>query len=158
MKVLAIDPGTTESGYVLYDGRVISAGVMDNGELLKIVRDDHSDMLAIENIVSYGNVVGAETFQTCRWIGRFQEAWPCPDEVHLVKRADVKKALGLPGSAKDKDVNAALMALVGPKGTKKAPGPTYGVTSHAWAALGVAIAAVRINGGAAANEGVCDGQ
>ena len=154
MKVLAIDPGTTESGYVLYDGRVISAGVMDNGELLKIVRDDHSDMLAIENIVSYGNVVGAETFQTCRWIGRFQEAWPCPDEVHLVKRADVKKALGLPGSAKDKDVNAALMALVGPKGTKKAPGPTYGVTSHAWAALGVAIAAVRINGGAAANDGV----
>lgn len=154
MKVLAIDPGTTQSGYVLYDGKVITAGVMDNGELLQIVRDDRSDMLAIENIVSYGNVVGAETFQTCRWIGRFQEAWPCPDEVHLVKRADVKKALGLPGSAKDKDVNAALLAQVGPKGTKKAPGPTYGVTSHAWAALGVAIAAVRINGGAAANEGV----
>lgn len=154
MKVLAIDPGTTQSGYVLYDGKVITAGVMENGELLQIVRDDRSDMLAIENIVSYGNVVGAETFQTCRWIGRFQEAWPCPDEVHLVKRADVKKALGLPGSAKDKDVNAALLAQVGPKGTKKAPGPTFGVTSHAWAALGVAIAAVWINGGAAANEGV----
>lgn len=157
MKVLGIDPGTTQSGYVLYDGKVITAGVMENSELLQIVRDDRSDMLAIENIVSYGNVVGAETFQTCRWIGRFQEAWTCPDEVHLVKRADVKKALGLPGSAKDKDVNAALLAQVGPKGTKKAPGPTYGVTSHAWAALGVAIAAVRINGGAAANEGVTNG-
>lgn len=143
MKILGIDPGTTESGFVLYDGRVLSAGVMENCDLLRIVADDRSDMLAIENIVSYGNVVGAETFQTCRWIGRFQQAWSCPDEVRLIKRLDVKKALGLPGSAKDRDVNAALLAQVGPKGTKKEPGPTHGVTSHAWAALGVAIAAMR---------------
>lgn len=142
MQVLGIDPGTLQSGYCLYDnGKVVSSGVMPNEDLLKIIADDRSDMLAIENIVSYGNVVGAETFQTCRWIGRFQQAWGCPEEVLLVKRADVKKALGLPGSSKDKDVNAALLSRIGPKGTKREPGPTYGVVSHAWAALGVAVAA-----------------
>lgn len=144
MKALAIDPGTTESGYVLYDGeRVLQSGVMPNADLLQIVADDQSDILAIERIVSYGTVVGDETFQTVHWAGRFQQAWACPEEVRLIRRLDVKKALGLRGSAKDKDVGAALLDRVGPKGTKAQPGPTYGVTSHAWAALGVAYAAMR---------------
>jgi len=104
-------------------------------------------MLAIEKIVSYGNVVNNDTFDTCEWIGRFQQAWACPDEVVKVKRLQVKQALGLKGSAKDKDVNAALLSAIGPKGTKKDPGPTFGVAGHAWAALGVAYAAYRQLGG-----------
>jgi len=147
MRILAIDPGTTQSGFVLYDGKVLSSGVMSNDDLLSIVADDRSDALAIEKIVSYGNVVNNDTFDTCEWIGRFQQAWACPAEVVKVKRLEVKKALGLMGSAKDKDVNGALLALVGPKGTKRAPGPTYGVSSHAWAALGVAYAAAKRLGG-----------
>lgn len=144
MKALGIDPGTTESGFVVYDGeRVLQAGVMPNEDLLRIVADDRSDMLAIERIVSYGTVVGDETFQTVHWAGRFQQAWACPEEVRLIRRLDVKKALGLRGSAKDKDVSAALLEKVGPKGTKASPGPTYGVSSHAWAALGVAYAAFK---------------
>lgn len=143
MRILAVDPGTTQSGYVLFDGRVLQSGVMPNEDVLRIIADDRSDVLAIERIVSYGTVVGDETFQTVHWAGRFQQAWACPDEVRLIRRLDVKKALGLMGSAKDKDVNAALLAQIGPKGTKAAPGPTYGVSSHAWAALGVAVAAMR---------------
>lgn len=147
MRILAIDPGTTQSGFVLYDGTVLSSGVMPNEDLLRIVADDRSDALAIEKIVSYGNVVNNDTFDTCEWIGRFQQAWACPAEVVKVKRLEVKKALGLMGSAKDKDVNGALLALIGPKGTKRDPGPTYGVSSHAWAALGVAYAAAKQLGG-----------
>lgn len=143
MKILAVDPGTIQSGYVLFDGRVLQSGVMPNEDVLRIIADDRSDMLAIERIVSYGNVVGDETFQTVHWAGRFQQAWACPDEVRLIRRLDVKKALGLMGSAKDKDVLAALLAQIGPRGTKAAPGPTHGVSSHAWAALGVAVAAMR---------------
>lgn len=139
--VLAIDPGTTESGYCLYDGRVLSAGVLPNADLLRIVRDDRSDALAIERLVNYGSIVGDEVFETANWAGRFHEAWNCPEEVLRITRREVKKALGLPGSAKDKDVNERLRQLVGEQGTKKAPGPTYGVKSHAWAALAVAYAA-----------------
>lgn len=142
--VLAIDPGPVQSGVVRFDGeRVLFAGVIDNEDVLKIIADDNSDVLAIEKIVSYGNVVNNDTFDTCEWIGRFQQAWACPDEVVKVKRLQVKQALGLKGSAKDKDVNAALLSAIGPKGTKKEPGPTYGVSTHAWAALGVAYAALK---------------
>lgn len=148
MIVLALDPGPLQSGFVLYDGaKVITSGVMVNDDLLRIVADDRSDALAIEKIVSYGNVVDNSTFDTCEWIGRFQQAWALPEEVLKVKRRQVKEALGLRGSAKDKDVNAALLAAVGPKGTKKEPGPTYGVAGHAWAALGVAYAARKMMGG-----------
>lgn len=148
MIVLAIDPGPVQSGYVLFDGqRAITSGVMGNDDLLRIVADDRSDVLAIEKIVSYGNIVNNDTFDTCEWIGRFQQAWACPDEVVKVKRLQVKQSLGLKGSAKDKDVNAALQRDIGPKGTKKDPGPTFGVSGHAWPALGVAYAAYRQLGG-----------
>lgn len=148
MIVLALDPGPVQSGFAVFNGAwVLRSGVMPNCDLLKIVADDRSDVLAIEKIVSYGNIVNNDTFDTCEWIGRYQQAWACPDEVMKIKRLQVKQALGLKGSAKDKDVNAALVAALGGKGTKKDPGPTFGVAGHAWAALGVAYAAHKLTGG-----------
>jgi hypothetical protein len=142
MRVLAIDPGTHESGYVVYeDGRVVTSGVLPNDDLLKIVKDDNSDALAIEGFKARGNVIDNNCVQTIRWEGRFQQAWGCPEDVWLIPRMDVKKAIGVPGSADDAKVNARLRELVGEKGTKANPGPTFGVSTHAWAALGVAVAA-----------------
>lgn len=148
VSVLAIDPGTHESGWVHYlqGGGVLAAGVMDNGPLRDLIRSTDADLLAIERIVSYGTAVGEETFDTCVWIGRFQECWPVPDEVLLVKRFNVKKYVCGTGKAKDPQVREALINRIGPPGTKKAPGPTYGVTSHAWAALGVAVTALHERG------------
>ncbi len=142
-RILAVDPGTLQSGYVLYDGRVITSGVMPNEDLLKIVADDNSDVLAIEKIVNQGNLIGQETIDSVEWIGRFQQAWGCPEDVLKIPRRDVKKALGIPGSSDDAKVNARLRELIGEKGTKANPGPTFGVSSHAWAALGVAYAAAK---------------
>jgi len=142
--ILAIDPGTHESGFCLYEGgRVLSSGVMDNHDLLRVIADDRSDVLAIEKVVSYGRAVGQEVFDTCEWAGRFRQVWGCPDETLSVTRLQVKQALGLKGSNTDKDVNARLREVLGDKGTKANPGPLYGVTSHAWAALGVAYAAAK---------------
>ena len=143
-RILAIDPGTHESGFCLYEsGRVVSSGVMDNHDLLKIVADDRSDALAIEKVVSYGRAVGQEVFDTCEWAGRFRQVWGCPDETLSVTRLQVKQALGLKGSDDEAKVNKRLREVIGDKGTKANPGPTYGVTSHAWAALGVAYAAAK---------------
>jgi len=144
VKILAVDPGTHESGFCLYDvltGAVLSCGVMPNDDMLKVIRDDRSDSLAIEGFKARGNVIDNNCVQTIRWEGRFQQAWGCPEDVQLVSRAAVKKHLGLPGSANDAKVNARLREIVGEKGTKKKPGPTYSVASHAWPALGVAITA-----------------
>lgn len=140
-RILAIDPGTHESGYVLYDGRVLEAGVLPNHDLLQRVANDDSDVLAIEKVVSYGRAVGQEVFDTCEWAGRFRQVWGCPDETLSVTRLQVKQALGLKGAADDAKVNARLREVIGDKGTKANPGPTFGVVSHAWAALGVAYAA-----------------
>lgn len=142
--VFAIDPGTTQSGWVLYrHGRVVEAGVSDNHDLLRWVRAGQgADMLAIEMIEAMGMAVGKETFATVRWVGRFQQAWREPEDVHLVFRSAVKLAICGTKRAKDANIRAALIDQVGAPGTKKAPGPTYGVTSHAWQALGVAVTAL----------------
>lgn len=152
--ILAIDPGTTESGWcALMGGAVVRSGVFPNDELLEFIRRAHFQIngyrLAIEMIASYGMPVGKETFETVRWIGRFQQAWDMPDDVMLVYRQDVKLHLCKSTRAKDSNVRQALLdmfpATGGGKtpqvGTKAQPGPLYGISSHAWAALGVAITA-----------------
>jgi hypothetical protein len=149
--ILAIDPGTTESGWVLFDGeRVHSSAVESNSDMLRRVQVWQDGVcLAIEMIASYGMPVGREVFETCVWIGRFVQASRDPEAVLLVYRRDVK--LHLCGSVKAKDANVrqALLDMFprtgGGKtpqvGTVKQPGPLYGVSSHAWPALGVAITA-----------------
>ncbi|KOQ78866.1 hypothetical protein ABW45_04665 [Stenotrophomonas maltophilia] len=143
MRILAIDPGTEESGWcLLQNGSVLESGVMPNQELLGVVagyRRYGEDQLAIEMIASYGMAVGREVFETCVWVGRFQQVWRHPDAVRLVYRRDVKLHLCGNAKAKDANIRKALLDLIGPQGTKKSPGPTYGVKSHAWAALGVAV-------------------
>jgi hypothetical protein len=144
--VFAIDPGTTHSGWVLYasDGygkhSVLQSGVDDNHELLVWVRHgQRADTLAIEMIAGMGMTVGQTTFDTCRWIGRFQQAWREPEKVRFVFRRDVKLELCGDSRAKDSNIRQALIDRIGLQGTKKEPGPTYGVKSHAWSALAVAV-------------------
>lgn len=150
MTIIAIDPGTTRSGVCVYDGsRVISSGVMENGLVLAMLSISSHERLAVEMIASYGMAVGREVFETCVWIGRFQQAWPRPDEVEFIYRKDVKMHLCGTPRAKDPNVRQALLDLfartgggaIPQVGTKAKPGPLYGVSSHAWAALAVAITA-----------------
>jgi hypothetical protein len=151
--ILAIDPGTTQSGWVEYDLEqrcVLDSGVFANEDMLeRLERGSRADHLAIEMIASYGMAVGREVFETCVWIGRFKQAWRNPDAVELVYRRDVKLHLCGTSKAKDTNIRQAVIDLFprtgGGKtpqiGTKSQPGPLYGVASHAWPALAVAITA-----------------
>ncbi|CAM2142644.1 conserved protein of unknown function [Pararobbsia alpina] len=149
--LLAIDPGTTQSGWVIVeDSRVMQSGVMPNPDMLNFIDDCRfCDDMAIEMIASYGMAVGREVFETCVWIGRFIECFRDPDLVRLVYRKDVKLHLCGTPRAKDANIRQALIDLYpatgGGKtpqiGTKSQPGPLYGVTSHAWPALAVAVTA-----------------
>jgi hypothetical protein len=139
---LAVDPGTTESGFCLFTGEeVLVSGLLPNPEMLTHIKRDESAHMAIEMVASYGMAVGREVFETVRWIGRFQQAWRTPDAVHLVYRRDVKMHLCGNARAKDANIRQALIDLIGPVGKKAAPGPLYGVKSHAWSALAVAVTA-----------------
>ena len=97
--------------------------------------------VVVEMVASYGMPVGKEVFETCVWIGRFMQVWHDPDAVRLIYRRDVKLHLCGSARAKDGNIRQALIDKLGPQGTKKAPGPTYGVKSHAWAALALAVTA-----------------
>ena len=147
--ILSIDPGTTHSGYVGYrDGQVLGSGVLPNDEIKPMIRGGAYDTLAIEMIASYGMAVGREVFETCVWIGRFyQMTEPFHDKVRLVYRKDVKMHLCGTPRAKDENIRQAIIDRYGGKaeaiGTVKKQGPLYGVKSHAWAALGVAITAAQ---------------
>jgi hypothetical protein len=142
MEILAIDPGTEESGWCIYrSGIVVASGVEQNGDMITRIDQSDADVLAIEMVASYGMAVGREVFETVRWIGRFQQTWRDPDAVRLVYRKDVKMHLCGTPRAKDANIRQALIDKIGLQGTKKAPGPTYGVKSHAWAALAVAVTA-----------------
>ncbi len=139
--ILALDPGTTQTGWVLYRaGQVVDSGVSDNHDVLRWVQAGQgADELAIEMIANMGMAVGASTFTTVRWIGRFQQAWLDPEAVQFVLRHQVKQHLCGTQRAKDPNIRQALIDRLGEQGTKKAPGPTHGVKSHAWAALAVAV-------------------
>lgn len=151
--ILAIDPGFEVTAWVVYDPdarRIADFGIHPNAEVLgwcQGIGDWRAARPAIEMIASYGMPVGREVFETCVWIGRFEEALGiAPDEApaHRIYRADVKLHLCKSPKANDATIRAALIDLFGPGkeraiGTKKAPGPLYGVKADVWAALAVAV-------------------
>jgi hypothetical protein len=125
------------------NNRVFNSGVDDNAAVLRLVAiGGEVQCLAIEAIASYGMPVGAEVFNTCIFVGRFQQAWRDPNAVRLIYRRDVKLLMCGSARAKDANIRQALIDKLGPVGTKAAPGPLYGVKSHAWAALAVAVTAL----------------
>jgi hypothetical protein len=140
--ILAIDPGTERSAFVLlHEGRIVRHGLQENAWLLGFLESYQSKiphpLLAVEMIASYGMPVGREVFETCVWIGRFVQAWQ-PLPVEYVYRREVKIHLCGSPKAKDANIRQALLDLYGAQGTKKAPGPTHGLRADEWAALGVA--------------------
>jgi hypothetical protein len=151
--ILAIDPGQSQSGWCVLDGmRVTASGVSPNSAIGNMIADHAAYDLAIEMIASYGMAVGKEVFETCVWIGRFMECYYDPDRVRLVYRRDVKMHLCGNTKAKDTNIRQAIIDLFpatgGGKtpqiGVKNQPGPLFGVSSHAWPALGVALTAQHV--------------
>jgi len=165
MRILAIDPGTEKSGWILHDlvTEQFVGGITNNEDLLEEIAEFNATDLAIEMVANYGMAVGRTTFETCVWIGRFIQWWSTslkaeedsvfmvPEKVDyervFVYRREVKLHLCNSVRAKDTNVRQAILDLYpatgGGKtpqiGTKAAQGPLYGVKSHMWAALGVAL-------------------
>ena len=157
--ILAIDPGPEMSAYVhcnpyrpkpeggwkhLHDA--VKGAILPNDELLE--RLSNGDLrwpelpLVIEWVESFGMPVGKDIFETVAWIGRFEQAFQ--GETHRVTRREVKLHLCNSARAKDPHVRQALIDKFGPGrkeaiGTKKAPGPLYGIKTHLWSALAVAV-------------------
>lgn len=150
--ILAIDPGPKQSAYVAWsNGRVVYCGLEDNFCVRNQIRGRPTgSALAIEMIASYGMAVGADVFSTCVEIGRMVEV--ADGKATLVFRKDVKLHLCGSARAKDANIRQALIDLYGTVGTKKNPGPLYGVKSHIWSALAVAVTAEAFHAGTIAKD------
>ena len=153
--VLAIDPGTTHSGFAVIntnDCRPIEVGKVPNDVLrARLSRGSdgsrfHScgiDVVAIEMISSYGMAVGREVFETVVWVGRYLEL--AGAQGRLVYRRDVKQHLCGTSKAKDANIIQALIDRFASgqpnhgKGTKTAPGFFYGFRADIWQAMALAV-------------------
>ena len=167
MIVLGIDPGPVESAGVLYDTEAktvrMEPGIVGNSELLAWIKSENSlcliglGHLVIEMPHTYaltpkrnkktGKYRSAQlnqnTYEMTYWVGRFVEAY-AGGFARLFRR-DICRHLCGPKLLKGKaPYNAAVAQWFGvtvgsAKGTQKAPGPLYGIKSHMWDALAVAI-------------------
>jgi hypothetical protein len=142
MNLLAIDPGPAESAFVWWaDDAIVESGKVSNERLLESISDTHAayiDRCAIEMIASYGMPVGREVFETCVWIGRIMEAFGA-ERCDRLTRIEIKSHLCNSAKAKDGNIRQAIIDRMGPPGTKKAPGATYGISGDVWSALAVAL-------------------
>lgn len=154
-KIFAIDPGTTMSGYVIFqhDGQevthVLEKGKIANEELLRRLPYELGRCeIVVEMVASYGMPVGREVFETCVWIGRFLQAGgvqPSQTGSHLVYRMEEKEALCHSTRANDGTIRQALVDRYAPgqanygKGTKKTPGFFFGFAADAWQAMAVGV-------------------
>ncbi len=148
MRIIAIDPGPKQSAVLFWTNEHVALPrIMPNEELRSWILETEllrnpKVVVAIEMIACYGMAVGAETFETCLFIGRLQEICePIGIRVMLVYRREVKILLCGSMKAKDANIRQALIDKYGIVGTKKNPGKLFGISSHLWSALGVAVAA-----------------
>lgn len=155
MKILAIDPGTTDSAYVLmnddYTIKNRNFYKFKNELVLKAIKDiggiyDDGMTVVIEMVASYGMRVGQEVFDTCVWIGRYtQAAIERGCKVEYVFRMEEKMALCHNSRAKDSNIRQALIDrfadhdLKNGKGTKDNPDWFFGFKADVWAAYAVGV-------------------
>lgn len=145
MTILAIDPGTTQSAWLVLDDHPTAFGIWENQRLVDALDGDEFShaigTTVIEKVESYGMAVGADVFETVYWSGQFAHASPVT--VYRLPRRDVKLHLCGSARAKDANIRQALIDRWGGKeqaiGTKKTPGPLYGIAKDVWAALACAI-------------------
>ena len=150
MIILAIDPGPEQSGWVVYDSgtKLVLEMGLDANEFVRLTAKTAylGARCAIEWIQSYGMKVGQSTFETCRWVGRFEEARRLVAVYNpaLMFRKDVKLHLCGNCQANDTSIRIVLTDRYGGSrqkavGTKANPGPLYGIKADIWQALALAI-------------------
>lgn len=158
MQILAIDPGTYKSGWLVYDTEKklpILFDIWDNEKLLASIEgnDPVADHLAIEMVASYGMPVGKSVFETCLWIGQFIHAFG-RTKTTKVYRLDAKMCLCQNSRAKDTNIRQAVIDRFSPTGGGACPqigvkaqrGPLYGISKDLWSALAIAITWVEVYG------------
>jgi len=116
MSILAIDPGTRQSGWVVWDGKtILSCGKEENEIVLKLC-EAHSvaTRCVLEMVGSYGTglAMGKDIYTTCIWLGEFKHAFG-RQRTEVIVRQAVKAHLCGSAKAKDSNVRQAIIDRFG---------------------------------------------
>lgn len=151
MKILAIDPGNLQSAFAVLempDFKLYEFGKIENQDLIERLENlsKEVDTSAIEMIASYGMAVGKTVFDSCLWIGRFQQELLRSGLIPtLIYRSQEKMCLCKTMKAKDTNIRTALIDRYAThdfkagKGTKGNPDTFYGVSADVWQAIAVGV-------------------
>ncbi len=149
--IIGIDPGPDKSGVVTINdrGELLHADNMENAAVCGLINSlTPTYRVAMEDFTPYGQRLGYESIATIKWLGEFRRC--CKVVAVLwseIERPAVKLHLCGVKTATDADVRDALIHRYGPGkdraiGKKRTPGPLYGINSHLWPALAVAVTAL----------------
>ena len=157
--VLAIDPGTTESGACLVrvedykpiwslkaENKIVCLG------LYRMISNENVTPInlqcVIERMQGHNLPVSSDVFLTCEWIGRFDYHYECytthPAQF-VYRHQEYKNLCANIYSRNDKGIKQALVerfAYGQPnygKGTKDNKGWFYGFAADAWSAYAIAV-------------------
>lgn len=151
MNTVAIDPGDVDSAFAWIDDATCKptwAEKLPNDTVANFLRANAAriDRVVIEMIASYGMPVGREVFETCVWIGRFEQiARELGIPVERIVRKDVKMHHCHSNAAKDSNIIQALVDRFAyglpnrGKGTKAEPGWFHGFKDDIWQAYALAV-------------------
>lgn len=149
MSILAIDPGSEKSAWVLFEGWLPKRFGIEENELVVcdvLPRFKRAGrVLAIESMHAMGMPQSQDVLDTQFWAGRFAQAWG--ESFLKILRREVKLHMCANSRAKDANIRQAVIdrfpptgdGKTGQIGTKKQPGPLYGVSKDVWSALAIAI-------------------
>lgn len=135
-----IDPGPVTQSIVFFDFHRCLAFDATRDTVSHAISDISDQFpIACEWIESFGMAVGKDVFRTVHAIGYLHAQYPA---MRLIPRRDIKLHLCRSVRAKDSNIRQALIDRFGHPGTKKNPGVLYGIKSHYWSALAVAVTAL----------------
>lgn len=147
--VFAIDAGNKDSGYAILESKSSllridgspTFGKISNEVLLDVIRRWAGEVdFAIEFPYPKNSTVPYEVFEMAAWVGRMEQVIIDSGEKSArIFRHREKSVMCRSGSATDAQIRAAVIDLMGGKGTPSSPGPTFGVTADVWQAIAVGI-------------------
>lgn len=161
MRAVSIDPGDVLSAYTVFEVpslRPLEVGKIPNAELIAKIADwaigdplgdEPIRLYAIEMIQGMGMPAGKTVFETCVWIGRFEQqiytyGGPAAQVFKAYRKTIATHHTGS-SKAKDGNVAAALQDRFASgvpnrgKGTKAEPGWFHGFAADIWQAYAVGV-------------------
>lgn len=169
--LMAIDPGTTESGVCIVrceDSKPIAFAKIENtcfeDWFVRTLTNNDIRTPELEVVFErmqgrYNGPVGAETFISCEWIGRFetilQRIWKVEKVGYILRSQEYKVLCGKLYAHNDSGVRQALVDMFAfgepnfGKGNKKNPGWFFGFSKDVWASYAQAISYMAISNGEA---------